>query len=316
MKFQIARDFATSIAKLPDVYSFRDRKWRSSILYFCIITLIFVFPLTISILTMENFLFSSFGIDIVNEEDYAVVLKDEDLLKARKDDMFEVVEYLPDGCYFSGGRLIFDDTYVVTYTRTQRVDDNIETEKVNLVYNPTDDTQFETKDSITIVYHEYYYDLYLKGFKFTCAYQSSFNLNYSDMVRRNITDAEAIEDILNVAFIGFINNISWVIIIVLFLILGLLNFLFIILIALCSRFLKYRDSNFPEFGEIVKVLIYCSTIPCLVGFVLGFFGAFTIATVLYNFILPFIAFYVYIKNKSIIKGTLSTKKAKEAEYVL
>lgn len=316
MKFQFVKDFGYSIIKVPSIYDMKDNKWRSVILHYLIIMVFFTFPLILSIINMKTFLFSSFGIDIVEEENISIVMDDEELLEARKDDFFEVCEYFPDEFIISGGEMKYKETYVVDFRRTQRVNDKLETELVTLVFNPTEDLEYNHSDGITIVFDQYYFDLYLKGYKFKLSYEYSSNFYGKDFIKQGITDAQAMKTILNYALVNLVHNVAWIVNIALYLIFAGINILYILLLAFCARFLRYRDNNFPEYGEIVKILMYCSTIPCLVGFVLGFFGAFTIGTVLYNFILPFVLFFVYIKNKSIIKGQMSTKKAKEAEYVL
>lgn len=316
MKFQFFRDFAYSIVKVPSIYDMKDNKWRKVILHYLFIMLFFTFPLMLSISNMKTFLFSSFGIDIVKEDNISEIIDDSELLVARQSDFFEVSEYFPDDFIISSGELKYSETYVVDFRRTQRINNQLETELVTLVFNPTEDMEFNHTEGITIVYNQYYYDVYLKGYKFKMAYEYTDNFYGSELSIQGVSDAAAMKSILNYALVGLVHNVAWIVNVILYLIFAGVNMLYILLLAFCARFLRYRDNNFPEFGEIVKILTYCSTIPCLIGFILGFFGAFTIATVLYNFILPLIVFYVYIKNKSIIKGQMSTKKAKEAEYVL
>lgn len=316
MKLDFVKDFGNSIINVPKIYEMKNNSWGRAILHYLVIMVFFCFPLMIAMMTMKTFLFDSFGIDIINEEKMSEVLADEELMEARKNDQFEVIEYLPKSCYFNAGKLVCHGNYDLNFTRTQRVNDELETERVRLVINPSEDFVLEDKDGIIILFHEYSYDIYLKGVKFSSYYSSSLNLRFSEFNLSDYTDALAIKEILNFTLTGIVHNVSWVINLCLFLVFALIDFLYILLLAFCARFLKYRDNNFPEFSEIVKMLMYASTIPCLVCFVLGFFGAYAIGTVLFNFILPLIIFMVYIKNKSIIKGQMSTKSAKEAEYVL
>lgn len=316
MKFQFFRDLAYSVVKVPAIYDMKDNKWRKAIFHYLLIMVFFTFPLMLSISNMKTFLFSGFAIDIVNEENISEVMTDSELLGARENDFFEVIEYFPEDFIISGGELKYKETDVLVFTRTQRVKDELDTETVTLVFNPTENTEFSTDEGITIVYNQFYFDVYLKGYKFKISYGYNDNFYANEFFLQDVTDATVMKTILNYALVNLVHNVAWIVNILLYLIFALVNMIFILLLAFCARFLRYRDNNFPEFNEIVKILMYCSTIPCLIGFILGFFGAFTIAIVMYNFVLPFITFYVYIKNKSIIKGQMSTKKAKEAEYVL
>ncbi len=315
MRLQFVRDFGTSVFKVPDIYKLKDNSFKRVIPYFFLITAMFVMPLIVSITNMDTFLFSSFGIDIV-EETERYTPSNEELYELQLEDNFEVIEYLPKGCRITGGQMVYKEFYDVTYSKTQVVNNEFETETVRLIFNAPDDFKLENNTDYTISFGEYHYELYLKGFKFTLYYNSSFNMDFSDFSNINYTDASCIKEILNFALVGLVRTNAWIINTVLFLIFAAVNFIFVLFIAFCARFLRYRDSNFPEFKEIIKMLIYCSTIPCLIGLILGFFGAFAVSTVLYNFVLPFVAIIVYVKNKQIIKGQMSNREAKQGEYLL
>lgn len=71
--------------------------------------------------------------------------------------------------------------------------------------------------------------------------------------------------------------------------------LMICALAFILGFLKYRFSYFPNYKQLLNVLIYSMSLPAVVVFVLGLFGSFAFTPVIMNFATGGIALLVILK---------------------
>ena len=151
-------------------------------------------------------------------------------------------------------------------------------------------------------------------------YKSGFNMNFEDGIVLRLTysgfgytDFNEInqmtpEEASDILFESLFQSLKPVIIlpIILFFVgtLTLMNIILIFSIATLSMLFSFNQSDFPRYQDMIKLMIFASTIPSLINLVLGFFGLSAFTSISYNIITPIIAYFMYKASRLTIESEL------------
>lgn len=278
--------FIISLVDIKAIYHLKEMKWRHAILHFLYITLILVLPLQIALIQMDSVPFSTFQMPMTTEN------------------VEGLLSELPN-CAIASQRLTcpeLPENPILLEVNNQRL---------WLVFDGNDDT--DTIGDNRIYLQEYGFRAIINTIHFDLTY-SGFERNVYFSELQALESTEAMKVLIN----GFVLSAKPVyllpVLVVVFLVFLGMNLIFLVIVSLLARLLKYRDSYLPPFNEILKISIYASTIPSIIGFVLGLFNAYPLVPVIYNFSVPAVMFIVYIKSKDIDHGT-SMKTSKDVKYL-
>ncbi|MFK5883663.1 MAG: DUF1189 family protein [Candidatus Izemoplasma sp.] len=264
--------FIYSASKFDSVFELFTLSFWKFIIYFLILNLLMMIPISIGIIRMENPDYSRYGLDFADT----------------------VPEWIPSGlpqsCVIENARLDCDTDVGFEYEITNN--DTVYTIYLNST-GPLDASDF--KNAIVFqkdVFHFYFSDGSVMEFDY-----SGFDyLNFADLHDMTPEDASAI------LYEGVFQSLKPAIILPLMLytngILLLTNLLLIIALASLSMLFKFTQTGFIKYKDMIKLMIIASTFPSLVNLALNSFGMSAFTSISYNYATPIIAFFIYRANKA------------------
>ena len=259
------------------IYRFRDAfdvfnaSFFKVFLYFVVLNLMMLLPLSITIMNMENFNYERFGMNFTSTEipDW-------------------IPNQLPTSCHIN-----FDELDCGTDTVYEFDLINRETEYTVLLNVPNDQ---EVVSDNTIVFYNNWIDMRVRG--------NVIRLTYSGFNGTNFENYHAMnqEEVATILFEQFFQSLKPVIVLPLMIIaigaLFLRNVILIVLLAAISMLFKFNQSNFPSYKNLIKLFMLASTIPAILNVFLGFLGLSAFTSLSYNFITPVIAFLMYRASRT------------------
>lgn len=155
--------------------------------------------------------------------------------------------------------------------------------------NASDDTVVNKENSIVL--KEATFDIYLNGHAFTFYYRGFDYIDFADL---HETDARVAYDMLIESFFQSVKPTLILPVIIFFLgVLTIANLFLIVILAGFSMLFSLNDSKFPKFKNMIKLMIFASTVPSFINLILGFFEMSAFTSITYNIITPIIAFLMF-----------------------
>lgn len=257
--------FIDSLRSLKSIYEFRNVKWIKVILYYLILVLIFSFPINLANVRNKGLKLDSEKQKITSQitNDY------------RKD--------LPDDCDINSvsGLNCLESKNII-----------IDAGKLTLIFLPDDETNIT--DNSLVFYHEkivFHYDNKVNesnysGYKEIVVFQELKTVDLDESIKLLISGYKenfSPIDTINAIIFTTGSNI-------------LINTIYIIIASLIAMMFKYAHNNFLKYSEIVKIYIFSSTWPTIIGLVLGLFKLYPFMNVFYQFGTPIVFLLVYYKQ--------------------
>lgn len=263
--------FIYSVAKFESVFDLFSISIWKFFLYFIILNLMMMIPLTIGIINLEVADYSRYGMDFADE----------------------LPEWIPEGlptsCVIENHRLSCADDTVYQYQITNN--DTV----YDIYFNASTGTQFE--DTNAIVFYESVFHVYFSNRSVMEFSYSGFNyLNFADL--HSMTQEEASDVLFDSIFRSIRPSIILPLMLYTLGILMLTNFLLIVAISALSMMFKFTQTGFLKYPDMIKLMIVSSTFPSFVNLALNSFGMSAFTSISYNYITPVIAFVIYRMNKS------------------
>ncbi|MCK5387797.1 MAG: DUF1189 family protein [Candidatus Izimaplasma sp.] len=276
-KVTFANMFSWSLIKYNKVFDLFEASLFKVIMYFVLLNLMIFLPITMQIVNLEHPDYSRYGMTFAED----------------------LPSWLPSGlpthCKIENYELLCatDDVYEYDITNRDTV--------YHVYFNVTDGV--EITDNNTIIF-----------------YKSGFHMNFNDGIVLRLTytgfgyvDFNEInqmtgEEASNILFEGIFQSLKPAIIlpIILFFVgtLTLMNIILIFSIATLSMLFSFNQSEFPRYQDMIKLMIFASTIPSIINLVLGFFGLSAFTSISYNIITPIIAYFMYKASRLEIESKL------------
>lgn len=276
-KITFSNMFSWSLIKYNKVFDLFDASLFKVIMYFILLNLMMLLPVTMQIVQLENIDYSRYGITMVDD----------------------LPSWLPSGlpthCRIDDNELLCatDDVYEydivnrdTTYHIYFNVADGVEITEENTIIFYKSGFNMNFRDSIVL-------RLTYSGF------------DYIDFGEMNQMEPEVASEIL---FDSIFQSLKPAIMlpIILFFVgtLTLMNIILIFSIATLSMLFKFNQSEFPRYQDMMKLMIFASTIPSIINLILGFFGLSAFTSISYNIITPIIAYFMYKASRMEIESRL------------
>ncbi len=276
-KITFSNMFSWSLIKYSKVFDLFDASLIKVIMYFVLLNLMMFLPITTQVVNLENPNYTRYGMTFTED----------------------LPDWLPSGlpthCKIDNNELLCATNDVFEYDIVNR--DTV----YHIYFNVADDVVIA--DSNTIIF-----------------YKSGFNMNFRDSIVLRLTysgfgyvDFNEInqmspKDAGDILFEGVFQSLKPVIIlpIILFFVstLMLMNMILIFSLATLSMLFKFNQSQFPRYQDMIKLMIFASTIPSLINLGLGFFGLSAFTSISYNIITPIIAYFMYKASRLEIESKL------------
>jgi len=276
-KITFSNMFSWSLIKYRKVFDLFEASLFKVIMYFIILNLMMFLPITMQIVNFEHPDYTRYGLTFADD----------------------LPDWLPSGlpthCKIDNYELQCATNDVYEYDLVNR--DTV----YHIYFNVADGV--EITDSNTIIF-------YKSGFHMNLRESIVLRLTYSgfgyiDFNEINQMSPEEASDIL---FEGIFQSLKPAIIlpIILFFVgtLTLMNIILIFSIATLSMLFKFNQSEFPRYQDMMKLMIFASTIPSLINLGLGFFGLSAFTSISYNIITPIIAYFMYKASRLEIEANL------------
>ena len=276
-KITFSNMFSWSLIKYHKVFDLFEASLFKVVMYFIILNLMMFLPITMQIVNFEHPDYARYGMTFTED----------------------LPDWLPSGlpthCKIDNNELqcATDDVYEYDLVNRDTV--------YHIYFNVSDDVVIT--DSNTIIF-------YKSGFHMNLRESIVLRLTYSgfgyiDFNEINQMSPEEASDIL---FEGIFQSLKPAIIlpIILFFVgtLTLMNIILIFSIATLSMLFKFNQSEFPRYQDMMKLMIFASTIPSLINLGLGFFGLSAFTSISYNIITPIIAYFMYKASRLEIEANL------------
>lgn len=262
--------FRAGLYKFGDAFDVFEVSYLKVFLYFVIINLMMLLPLSISIMGMEDFDYARYGVNFTTTEipDW-------------------IPSELPTSCEINFDRLNCGVDYIYEWELTNRE------RTFNVFFNVPDD-QVYTEDD-TIIFRTTYIEVRMNGGVLRLTY-SGFNgtvfENYEDM-----TPEQASADLGE----KFFQSLKRVVVLPLMLLavgaLFIMNLILVLSISGLSMLFRFNQSEFPCYKNMIKLFMIASTIPAILSLILGFAGMSAFTSLTYNFITPIIAWLMYRSSR-------------------
>ncbi len=276
-KVTFSKIFGNSISKFSNVFDLFDASLFKVIMYFVLLNLMMFLPITIQVVNMENLDYSRYGFTMTED----------------------LPDWLPSGlpthCVIDSVQLQCLNNDVFEYDIVNR------DTTYHIYFNVQDGVKID--EANTIIF-------YRSGINLNIGESSVIRLTYSgfgyvDFDEINRMDPEVASEIL---FEGLFQSLKPVIILPIILmfvgVLTLTNIILIFSIGSLSMLFKFNQSEFPRYQDMIKLMIFASTIPSIINLVLGFLGLSAFTSISYNIITPIIAYFMYKASRMKIEANL------------
>jgi maltodextrin utilization protein YvdJ len=265
-KIGLMRLFRAGVYRFSDAFAIHHISLFKAFLYFVLINLMMLMPVSLQIMNLSDFDFERFGMNFTSTE---------------------IPEWIPDelpaGCIINFNELDCGHDLVYTYYL-----ENNGT-MYTILFNVDNDTVIETDN--TIIFYQNWIDMRVRGSVVRLTYEGFNGMVFDSVMEENPEDAAAI------IFEAFFQSVKRVFVLPLMLFvvgaLFIMNLILITLLAALSMLFKFNQSNFPSYPNMIKLFMIASTIPALINVLLGFLGLSAFTSITYNFITPVIALLMY-----------------------
>jgi len=276
-KITFSNMFSWSLIKYSKVFDLFEANLFKVILYFILLNVMMFLPITMQIVNLEHPDYERYGMTFASD----------------------LPSWLPSGlpthCKIDNYELLCATNDVYEYDIVNR-----ET-TYHIYFNVADDV--EINESNTIIFYKSGFNMNLRDSIVLRLTYSGFG--YTDFNEINQMSPEDASDIL---FEGIFQSLKPAIIlpVILFFVgtLTLMNMILIFSIATLSMLFKFNQSEFPRYQDMIKLMIFASTIPSLINLGLGFFGLSAFTSISYNIITPIIAYFMYKASRLEIESKL------------
>ncbi len=276
-KITFANIFAWSLIKYNKVFDLFEASLFKVFMYFILLNLMMFLPITMQVVNLEHPNYERYGMTFATD----------------------LPSWLPSGlpthCKIDNNQLLCATDTVYEYDLVNR-------DTVYHIYFNVDDS-VEINDSNTIIFYKSGFNMNLRDSVVLRLTYSGFG--YVDFNEINQMNQEEAADIL---FEGVFQSLKPAIIlpIILFFVgtLMLMNIILILALASLSMLFKFNQSEFPRYQDMIKLMIFASTIPSFINLGLGFFGLSAFTSISYNIITPIIAYFMYKASRAEIEANL------------
>jgi maltodextrin utilization protein YvdJ len=256
------RYFIGSLKSLKSIFDFRNEKGNKVLLYFILVNLIFSFPMNLHQIRNK-------GLNLDAERV---------LIRERITEDF--VAQLPNDCSIS----------TIGINCHESVDVEVDAGDLLMVFNASDD--YEALNDNLVFYKDKI--IFRRNDRVT---ESSYELYY-EIVDFQALKQQDVKEATTILVNGFEESSHPLDIpfgIVMYTGTNLfMNGLYILIAGVLARLLKYGHSNiFPSYKELVKMFVFASTWPSVIGFGLGLFELYPFMNVIYQFGTPLMFLLVY-----------------------
>jgi maltodextrin utilization protein YvdJ len=276
-KVSFSQMFSRSISNFSEVFGLFEASLFKVIMYFILLNLLMFLPITMQVVNLENLDYAKYGFTF----------------------MEDLPDWLPSGlpthCKIDNNELQCLNNDVFEY-------DIVNRDKIYHIYFNVEDS-VEIKESNTIIFYQSGINLNIGESNVLRLTYSGFG--YTDFNEINQMSPEEASDIL---FESLFQSVKPAIILPIILafvgILTLTNIILIFSIATLSMLFKFNQSDFPRYQDIIKLMIFASTIPSIINLGLGFFGLSAFTSISYNIITPILAYFMYKASRMKIEANL------------
>lgn len=234
--------------------------------YFVFLNLLMFLPISMNIVTMDDFNYSFWGMDF-HEEVPDFVEND-----------------FPGNCSISNNHLACGTSVVYSFSLY-----NNDTEWT--VYLNEKEEVLHEEDNVVVFYYDFIKIRFNNGSQFILDYDHFNNTDFNQL--NSLTPEARYETLVNNLFLSIKDVFTLPAILMVTGALMAMNVILIVLITAISMLFKFNQSQFPSYMSMLKLFIIASTIPSLVNVILGFNGLNPFTTVVYNIVTPIIAFFMY-----------------------
>ena len=264
-KITFSKIFSTSLTKYSDIFDLFDASLSKVILYFLLLNFMIVLPITLQVVNLEEPNYSRWGLTF--HETVPEWIPDE----------------LPTHCVIRDQQLQCASSMVYEYEVINR-------DTVFTVYlNASDETTVSKVNSIVL--KESTFDVYINEHTFTFYYRGFDYIDFADLHEE---DARVAYDLLIESFFQSIKPTLILPVIIFFLgVLTIANLFLIVVLAAFSMLFSINNSNFPKFKNMIKLMIFASTVPSFINLILGFLEMSAFTSITYNLITPLIAYLMF-----------------------
>ncbi|MFU8786838.1 MAG: DUF1189 family protein [Candidatus Izemoplasmataceae bacterium] len=267
--------FSYPIYKQDRVFDLFKIPFYQFVIYFLIINLFMLLPLSISVIYMRDIDYGRFGMDF--HENIPAWLPDD----------------LPNDCRILNQELYCETNEVFEYEITNR--DQTYKVYLNVSDNVSDAYLNEELGTYAIILQESRIVINLdEGQRFVLTYSGFEPIDFAEIKQLDQEEAAYL------FFDGLYRSLQPFMILPLLLYsvggMILLNALYIVIIAGAAMIFKLSVTPFLTYKNMLKLFILAATVPAIVNFSLGVFGLSPFTSIVFNFLTPVIALVFYRKN--------------------
>jgi len=276
-KIAFSNMFSWSLIKYSQIFDLFSASLFKVLMYFLVLNLMMFLPITMQIVNLENIDFARYGITMTED----------------------LPDWLPSGlpthCVIDEYELQCASDEVYEY-------DIVNRDKTYHVYFNVEDGVEITEENTIIFYESGFNMNFEDGIVLRLTYSG---FGYTDFGEINQMSPEEASDIL---FESLFQSLKPAIVlpIILFFVgaVTLMNIILIFSIATLSMLFSFNQNDFPRYQDMIKLMIFASTIPSLINLGLGFFGLSAFTSISYNIITPIIAYFMYKASRLKIESEL------------
>jgi len=276
-KITFSQMFSRSISNFSEVFGLFEASLFKVIMYFILLNLMMFLPITMQVVNLENLDYSKYGFTF----------------------MEDLPDWLPSGlpthCKIDNNELQCLNDDVFEY-------DIINRDTTYHIYFNVEDS-VEINESDTIIFYQSVIHMNIGESSVLRLTYSGFG--YTDFNEINQMSPEEASEILFESLFQSVKPAIILPIILVFVgILTLTNIILIFSIGTLSMLFKFNQSEFPRYQDIIKLMIFASTIPSIINLGLGFFGLSAFTSISYNIITPILAYFMYKASRMKIEANL------------
>ncbi len=265
-KITFSQIFAYSISRYRAVFDLFEASLFKVVMYFILLNLMMFLPITMQIINLENVDFTRYGFTFTED----------------------LPDWLPSGlpthCIINENELNCLNDLVYEYDIINR------DTTYHIYFNVADDVLINEEN--TIIFYQSGFHINFSGDSVLKLTYTGFG--YTDFNEINQMEPEVASDILFESMFQSIKPAIMLPIILFFVgALTLTNIILIFSIATISMLFSFNQSDFPKYQNMIKLMIFASTIPSFINLALGFYGLSAFTSISYNLITPIIAYFMY-----------------------
>lgn len=267
-KFRFYHLFTFAFYRQKDVFKLFRFSTFKVVLYFFILNLMMLFPLSYGIISMDEMNFDLIDFDL-NEDVPAWLPGD---LPACH------VEQLTLQCADTQIHIRYFDFMEETYELQFNVPEGIEADRDYTIFFKENHIKVHMRDNISL----------------TLDYRGFEGLNFSDV--NTMEQSQGASLMLNAFFKSLHPHIVLPLLILTVGGLIAMNLFLLLIFSALAMFFRFIYSDVPPYHNTFKLFVIASSIPAVINLGLGFFGLSAFTSIVYNFLTPLIVLIIYKKN--------------------